>query len=314
MPEVVNGVTCEYLVLCSRAPGNELVAAECEALTGGRPGPDGLAFCRTVDRVAQAAYRLIGMREIAHGATMEDLIARLVNQSFVADGFHIDVAIRSKQVSVDSRKSIRAVADAIHGTPNLNHPQHRLLIIVSDRGFSLAEILVQAEYSYKKHDKKPFRTSSSLPSQLARALVNLVYPAQTILDPCCGTGSILLEACATGVNAYGIDRNTTMVGMTQRNLQYFGYEAVIQCKDALNCSQTAEAVVTDFPYGRFLVQDENNIKAILKQMTRLATLGVYVVDKDISAWLLEAGYRHVDVFRVPKRTGMIRFIHRAEMI
>jgi tRNA G10 N-methylase Trm11 len=302
----------EYLVLCSRAPGNELVAVECEALTGMKPGPDGLAVCGSVERIVQAAYLTTGIRSIAQGETIQALTADLIRQSFSADRFRIEFLSLSERLSTHKQDSILAIADAINGAPDLNHPQHRFLIIAYDGGFYFGEILTESTHSYQKHDAKPYRTSSSLPSQLARALVNLTYPARSILDPCCGTGSILLEACATGVTAFGMDRNPKMVGMTRRNLQHFGYEAVVQRGDAAQCTQTIEAVVTDLPYGRFLEHDDNNIKAILRQMAVLAPLGVYLAEQDISAWLQEAGYRKVNVYRVRKRAGMTRYIHRTQ--
>jgi tRNA G10 N-methylase Trm11 len=302
----------EYLVLCSRAPGNELVSAECEALTGGKPGPNGLAVCRSIDHILRAAYLSTGMQTIAKGATLQALTADLIRQSFSADSFRIEIISFAERVPVHKQDAILAVADAIQGAPDLNHPQRRFQLIACDNGFYLGEILTKSLRSYQKHDAKPYRTSSSLPSQLARALVNLAYPARSILDPCCGTGSILLEACATGVAAFGIDRNPKMVGMTRRNLQHFGYEAVVQRGDATQYTQTNEAVVTDLPYGRFLKHDDHNIKMILRQMAVLAPLGIYLTEQDISAWLQEAGYQKVDVYCIRKRAGLIRFIHRAQ--
>lgn len=303
----------QYLAICSRAPGNELIAAECEALTGTRPGLDGLAACNTVARVPQAAYLLFGMQVIASGDNIQALISGLTQQSYTSEGFSIKYYPYPERVSIHQREAIIAVADAIRGNPDLDHPQHRFLIVESVSGFYLGEILAQSDRSYEKHDRKPYRTSSSLPSQMARALVNLAYPARTIIDPCCGTGSILLEACATGVKAFGMDRNPRMVGMTRKNILHFGYEADVQRGDARQVSQPAYAVITDLPYGLTLDHEASNIQAILHQMARLAPLGIYIDDQDISAWLLEAGYHRVVVYRVCKRRDMIRYIHRAEL-
>ena len=304
----------KYLVLCSRAPGNELVAAECEALTGGKPGSNGLAFCDSVDRVAQAAYLSKGVQLIAHGETLQVMIEDLSRLSISADRFRIEFLSLAERESTHKQDAVLAAADAIHGAPDLSHPRQRFLLVACDIGFYFGEILIKSAHSYQKHNVKPCRTSSSMPSQLARALVNLTYPARTILDPCCGTGSILLEACATGVIAYGLDSNPNMVEMTRQNLQHYGYEAVVMCGDAALYTQMIEAVVTDFPYGRLLKRDENNIKMILRQMVALAPLGIYLDEQDISNWLREAGYQKVDVYRVPKRAGMTRYVHRAQII
>jgi tRNA G10 N-methylase Trm11 len=304
----------EYLALCSRAPGNDLITAECESLTGGKPGSDGLAFCKTIDHIGQAAYISTGMQLITQGATLQSLTENLTNQSFSRDRFRLGFKSLSEQDFIHKQEVILAVADAINGAPDLDNPQHRYLIIAAEIGFYLAEILTQAEHSYQKHDAKPYRTSSSLPSQLARALVNLTYPAQSIFDTCCGTGSILLEACATGVKAYGADRNPKMVGMTRQNLLHFGYEAEVHHADAEHCTQVVDAIVTDLPYGRFLKQDDANIHTILQRMATLAPLGIYLAEQDISAWLREAGYQKIEVFRLRKRAGMTRYIHRAQLV
>jgi tRNA G10 N-methylase Trm11 len=110
-----------------------------------------------------------------------------------------------------------------------------------------------------------------------------------------------------------MDRNPKMVGMTHRNLEHFGYQADMQRGDACQCTCTADAVVTDLPYGRFLKPDEPNVRAILHQMASQVPLGIYSMDRDISPWLKEAGYQKIDVFRITKRAGFTRYIHRAHI-
>ena len=301
----------DFLVLCSRAPGNELVAAECETLTGGRPDLGGLAICERADRVSQAAYLSRGMRRVAYGSTLQALTSEVERQSLYADKFQLEYVRLSEQDKIHSREAIRIIADSIRGKPDLDDPQRRFLIIAHDNGYYLGEILAVPDRSFLKHNTKPYRTSSSLPSQLARGVVNLTYPARTILDPCCGTGSLLLEACATGVTVFGIDWNPKIVGMTRQNLLYFGYQAVVEQVDASQCTLTADAVVTDLPYGRFLISDEANLRAILQQMPKLAPFGIFLSDHDISLWLHDVGYSKIEVFRVPKRATMTRYVHRA---
>jgi tRNA G10 N-methylase Trm11 len=299
------------IALCSRAQNNELIAAECEILTGSKPETDGLVICKTLDNISRAAYLTTGMRLIAQGETLDALSAEVQRLSFTADRFHIGCADLTTQGYLHQRNAILTIADSIKGLPDLDNPLHRFLIIMRDDGLYLGEIQAESTRSYQKHDSKPYRTSSSLPSQLARAMVNMAYPARTILDPCCGTGSILLEACALGLTASGMDCNPRMVGMSRRNLQSYGYQAAVQLGDARQCTYPAEAVVTDLPYGRTLAQDEENIREILHQMAGQASLGIYMTEQDITPWLEEAGYRNISVYRVQKRPGMTRRLHRA---
>jgi SAM-dependent methyltransferase len=71
---------------------------------------------------------------------------------------------------------------------------------------------------------RPYVTSGiSLSSRLARLLVNIsgVSKGQVLLDPFCGSGTILGEALLKGADCIGIDRNHGSVERTKDNLAWF---------------------------------------------------------------------------------------------
>lgn len=299
--------------VCARLPGNALVAAECASLTGGKPGPQGVAGCQRVDLIPQAAYVSTGVRLLAEAASLEELMELVARCHPPADEFRVEFLRLAERPEVHKPAAILAAANALDAAPNLEAPRHRFIIALEEERLWFGEILSECAHSYQQHDSKPYRTSSSMPSRLARALVNLVAPgARTLLDPFCGTGSILLEACALGLAAFGMDWNPKMAGMTRHNLMHFGYTATVERGDALHCPFQADAVITDLPYGRFLEMDRESLQAVLQHAATLAPLGVYLAEEDISPWLEEAGYREVEVLRVRKRAGMSRYVHRGK--
>lgn len=301
-----------YLEICTRDAKNELIAAECETLTGKRP-VKGIAMGGRVELIPQAAYLRAGMQVLARGETLEALVGEVAKLRLDADGFRIELLILSGRVSVQRQEVIVALANALGCCrPDLDHPRHRLLLLAQDEGLAFGEIIAEPDHSYRQHDHKPYRTSSSLPTRLARGLVNLVLPwAKTILDPCCGTGSILLEAQVMGLRAMGGDWNPKMVGMSRQNLAHFGYSAGVKLMDAREWPEPADAIVTDLPYGKGLEVSEAVTRGILEHVRDLAPVGVFVAGNDLSGWLWEAGYSRVEVFRVPKYTGFARYVHRA---
>ncbi|MFZ6030298.1 MAG: TRM11 family SAM-dependent methyltransferase [Chloroflexota bacterium] len=299
------------LALCSRLPENELVAAECHHLTRGTPDEDGVAYCQTVEYVPQAAYIHTGMRLICKAATLAELCGKIKGLALASEGFRIDFQRYTDQNPVRSNEAILAVANALPGYPNLDAPTHRFLVLARREGLWFGEIINRTEHSYHKHDEKPYHTSSSLPPRLARAMVNLAWPAKSLLDPCCGTGSVLLEAATLGMQTYGVDRNPKMVGMSRKNLAHFGLTAEVARGSAQKYERNVDAIVTDLPYGRFCHSDPDNILTILKQAARLAPLGVFVSEGDLSSWLHESGYCSVESWRVAKRARMNRIVHRA---
>lgn len=302
----------DYLAVCARLPWKELVSAECENLTGSRPEPDGVALCKSIELIPRGAYVHTGIRLIAKANTLEGLLQEVKEASFPAEHFRIEHLRLAGQKLVNSREAAIALANVIHAYPDLDSPKHRFLLIERNSGLWFGEILAEATHSYRQHDQKPYRTSASLPARLARALVNLtVPPAKTIFDPCCGTGSILLEAQAIGVEACGVDWNPRIVGMSRENLAHFGYLAEIILADIREVKRTADAVVTDLPYGLFMHEDPSIIQEIIRHTHQLAPVAVFVSGEDLSDWLREVGYHAIEVFQVRKHKDFSRYVHRA---
>jgi predicted RNA methylase len=306
------GTDDELVAVCARVPEHELIAAECQALTGGVPDEDGVAPCTSIDRIERAAFIQTGLRTIAGGATFEELVEAVANTDFDADRFRIDLHDPSSRLGRTTQEVAIALADVIPYGPDLRDPQQRFLVIAAKGWIRLGLIEKRSDSRYRTHEKKPWTTSSSLDPRLSRALVNLVPNAQSILDPCCGAGSILLEAASLGLTAIGVDWKPAMVGMTSINLAHFGYQAHVERADSRHIGHYADAIVTDLPYGHALDSDERTTRGILERGAELAPSAVYVAPHDITDWLTVAGYGDVEVHAVVKRRGFTRWIHVAQ--
>lgn len=80
----------------------------------------------------------------------------------------------------------------------------------------------------ERSTQRPYVTSGiSLSSRLARLLVNLsgVTKGQVLLDPFCGSGTILGEALLKGLECVGVDRNHGSVERTKDNLEWVAKSA-----------------------------------------------------------------------------------------
>jgi tRNA (guanine10-N2)-dimethyltransferase len=302
----------ELLAICTRMPGNELAAVECQNLTGGAPDAQGVAVCQRLDLIPRAAFISLGLHCIARAVSCEELIRQIARRRLAADRFRIDVLRLTPCIPIIDREVVIQAANSLDGAPDLSNPAHRFLIISQEECLWFGEILAVAQRDYRQHDSKPFHTTSSLPSRLARALVNLVAPpTQAILDPFCGTGSILLEASAIGLASYGLDKNIKMTGMSRLNLAHFSYPVQVGWGDALECQQKVGAIVTDLPYGRILKIDRQSLLAILKHLANLAPVAIYLAEESISDLLVEAGYQRIEVYKVRKTHALTRYVHRA---
>jgi len=139
---------------------------------------------------------------------------------------------------------------------DLENPEFSILLFKTGKQYLAAiEIPLDRDFERRKPQFRPYFHPTSMHPRIARALVNLarVKKGDTVLDPFCGTGGILIEASLMGMKAMGSDINEEMVGGCRKNLQHFGLEGEIKQTDAMNLDKeftSIDAIVTDMPYGR----------------------------------------------------------------
>jgi tRNA G10 N-methylase Trm11 len=197
------------------------------------------------------------------------------------------------------------------GYPNLSNAAECYVLAELENGWVFGRLVASPDRLYLAHTGKPFHTSSSLPSRVARALVNLAaQPGSLLLNPFCGTGSLLLEACAVGLSVQGADKNSSMVEMSQENLAHFGYVCSIETMDVRQWSVKGGALVADLPYDKNSEVSDDELCSILAWGAQASPLGVYAAGRDLTTELLDVGYARVEIFRVSKRKGFTRFVHR----
>jgi predicted RNA methylase len=304
----------ELRVICARFPRNELASAECQRLAGGLPDSEGVADnCASLEHVAQSAYLSLGVRCLAEAVTLDDLVTQVQLLELAPHRFKIELLHTQLELDFSGRGAIQTLADALQSAPDLHHPLCRFIIVVQERRIWFGEIVATCGHLYRRHEAKPFHTSVSLPSRLARGLVNLLLPsARSVLDPFCGTGSILLEAQALGLLTHGVDISSKMVHISRCNLAHFGYQGIVELGNALQCNQKADAVVTDLPYGRGVKKIEpGDTLEILKHLLDLAPQAIYLTDEPMPDLLAKAGYQKIEIYCVSKRRGMQRYVHFA---
>jgi tRNA G10 N-methylase Trm11 len=303
-----------HVAITARGERNGLVQAEAKALTGGTPNADGVAACHRIDRIDRAAYVHRGVRIILSAPTIDELRDAVAAQAntITSDRFRIDVHDPERRSPLGRIELAILLANALEKYPDLQDPLHHFLVIIGEHNVLFGEIEAESTASYRLHDNKPWTTSSSLDGRFSRALINLVPDASSILDPCCGAGSIVVEAASLGIDAYGVDWKPALVGMTHENLAHFGYPGTVVQADSRSHVQYADAIVTDLPYGHAIDADEGVIRAILEQCAGLAPRAVFVAPTNITNWLTDTSFGDVQVHTVMKRRGFTRWIHVAE--
>lgn len=159
-------------------------------------------------------------------------------------------------------------------------------------GVSLGEAV------WLKHNSKPRQYSTALSTRVARAVVNIAVPRPEgvrLLDPCCGIGTVLIEALSMGIDASGCDINPLAVRGARENLRFFGIPepaaaAAVKLQDMRRLAESYDALVLDLPYNLCSVVTAGELGEMLRSAKQLAKRAVILSTEDIGADVLEAGF------------------------
>ncbi len=268
----------------------ELAFAEAIAVSGGRPCAAKLVEADRFVNIERTAYIAAGLELLAHGKDLDEARRSLAGLTITADGFGIDIHRVPRGLPVGRRDAANAFAQVINGRPNLDQPRERFLGILTPEGVWFGRALPSAEPEWRRFVKKPCDFSSALPARNARAVCNLlVRGGESVVDPCCGTGSLLIHAAALGARVTGFDINRKMAGATNTNLLHFGFPKAATQADAAEVSGDYDLLITNIPYGNMSAVSPEKAMSIVTNIVRLAPRGAVVAGDDISGQIRAAG-------------------------
>jgi tRNA (guanine10-N2)-dimethyltransferase len=193
-------------------------------------------------------------------ATLNDIVRNAKKHPLLQDG-SIAIRCKNRSSSIHSEQLIDHLGDIYtkNKAVNLTQPDIELRAVVTENiahiGIKKAS-LVTSHFQQRRGHLRPFLLPITLHPKIARALVNLstVKKQETLLDPFCGTGGILLEAGLLDVNVIGSDIEKKMIEGCRKNLEFYHLKNfTLHCVDIGDIPKyvhTVDAIVTDFPYAR----------------------------------------------------------------
>ncbi|WP_230986492.1 TRM11 family SAM-dependent methyltransferase [Cohnella fermenti] len=161
------------------------------------------------------------------------------------------------------------------------------------------------------HAKKPRDYSIALPTRVARAVANLAAPQPEgirAIDPCCGIGTVLVEARSMGIDIVGRDINPLAVSGARENLAHFGLAAEVSLGSIEDIREEYDAAVIDLPYNHVTRISEDSERLILREARRIARRAVVISHRDIAKELAEAGFAIEDRCEARKGSSFVRHI------
>ncbi len=298
-----------FYLLTGPPEERELAALELWALAGvSAPGPCAEGWLAA--EVTGAAYTRFCARTLAAGSSLDELVSATAAADLTVDRFRIEVYRPAPKVPEGRTQIAKRLADAIYGWPDLDNPQVRLMVVAQPGCWRLGRLLSESSGDWRRR-AAPADYSAALPAQMARALVNLVAaPGDTLLDPCCGIGTVVVQAAQRGIRAVGVEISKKLAGRAAAFVRAADRGGLIVAADARRLGGKFEAAVLDLPYGRATLAPAGLYRDLLSNLSGMAQRVAIVAAEPLDELLAATGFRLLREARVPSGR-LTRHIHLA---
>lgn len=236
--------------------------------------------------------------------SIEEILLNIKSDNLAYENFKV-CFMKSEDNTVGYKErinSIKEIGYIIKGEADIHNPEIIFgLCKVGDK-WIFGEYY-RNDFKWHIHDKKPYSYSNSLSLRVARALVNISVGNninQKFIDPCCGIGTVIIEALSMGINAHGWEINDNIAENAQKNLEFFGYDNVIVNGDMTTIKDKFDVAIIDMPYGLFTPITKEEQVAIINSARRITNRLVIVTFEDMSEVIKKSGFNIIDTGHVAK--------------
>ncbi|MCM3619065.1 RNA methyltransferase [Sutcliffiella horikoshii] len=239
---------------------------------------------------------------VYEGETLQDILDQVTeikmgDQTFKVIFSKINDLKTPHTIEYQERREIeRAVGWIVEGEADVHHPDHIFgMAIVGNRWYF--GHYRKSEAVWLQHTKKPREYSTALSTRVARAVANIAVPdphGVKSIDPCCGIGTVLVEALSMGINMEGRDINPLVVQGSRENIEHFHLQGTVEVGPISEVMDSYDVAVIDMPYNLYTHATPEDQLAILKHARRFAKKVVVITIETMDNMVKEAGFRITD--------------------
>lgn len=243
--------------------------------------------------------------------SLEELVQILTDEKMTCNNFKFArFTIEEGQLDYATWiQSVTELGNVIQGEVDMKNPSIQLGVTQVD-GLWIFGIYEKNENPWEKLNPKPYTNSNSLETRTARAIVNIAIGEQvqaSLVDPCCGIGTVVLEALSLGVNVTGYEISWIIANQAMQNVSCFGYEPCIVHETMHRITELYDVAILDLPYGLFSHVNHSQQKAIITSSRRITKKLVIITFVDMDEDIASAGFTIVDRCTVNKGS-FVRYV------
>lgn len=232
------------------------------------------------------------------GDTLQDILEQtarvdMADATFKVIFLKINGLSEQDQVDYSGKRDVeRQIGSAITGEADVHHPDVTFGLIPFEGRWYFGRYL-QSEPVWFKHMKKPREYSTALSTRVARAVANIAVPQPEgvkAIDPCCGIGTVLVEALSMGIDIVGRDINPLVVDGSRENIAHFGLSGEVVLGPIAEVEAMYDVAIIDMPYNLYTHATPADQLAILKDAFPFTEKLLVVTIEKMDHMIEEAGF------------------------
>ncbi|MEG1099852.1 TRM11 family SAM-dependent methyltransferase, partial [Cetobacterium sp.] len=115
-----------------------------------------------------------------------------------------------------------------------------------------------------------------------------------LIDPCCGVGTVIIEALSMGIDITGYEINRSVTNNANVNLEYYGYNKIVVNDDMHNIKDNFDSAILDIPYGLFSHITKEEQLGLIKKIRQISKRLIMVSFEDLEGMILESNFKISD--------------------
>lgn len=274
----------------------ELCALELRALFGAEPAGGGLASEIPIDP-SRSPFIRQRISVMCEGASVLAIAEQASSLQLEGATFKVEYIKGDTVADYPERRAIeREIGARIRGTADMRRPGRVFGVIHAEGRWLFGECRGN-EAIWLAHNRKPRQYSTALSTRVARAVANIAVPnpqGVRAIDPCCGIGTVVIEALSMGIDIVGFDINPLAVRGARENLAHFGMPPAVKLGDIRDLAGEYDAAILDLPYNLCSRLTSEERLSMLQSARRLARKVVVIATERIDGDLEHVGFSIVD--------------------
>ncbi|MDQ8734892.1 RNA methyltransferase [Paenibacillus sp. LHD-38] len=236
------------------------------------------------------------------GERLEDILEQ-VRQIELADATFKVIFVKmtdlpqEDKIDFDDQRGIeREIGMSIEGEADVRNPDFSFGILYWGGRWYFGNY-IKSKAVWLTQMQKPRSYSIALSTRVARAAANIAVPQPlgiTAIDPCCGIGTVLVEALSMNINIVGRDINPFVIRGTLENLAHFEFNTDVVCGDIADITSHYDAAIVDMPYNHFSRTTPEEQLSLLQHARRIASKVIVITADPMDELIAHAGFSIAD--------------------